>query len=238
MTCVTQKRMAMVWDLISLYFPVITSVFSNRKFGSTSARKEGARLLQIHKTIWTSSGVKDRVSSFSYTVSYLPSAGHPRVNSIYANVLLGAPGVGKTCTAECIADLMMKPLYPITCGDLGSTAEAVEKGLKKHFTLASKWNCVMLLDEADVFLAKRKQEDLVRNSIVSVFLRMLEYYKGLLFLTTNRVGAFDEAFKSRVHISLFCESHHNCLLAMPFPSIGTTSTICLMVTNQLNRPEL
>ena len=95
-------------------------------------------------------------------------------------------------------------MYPITCGDLGSTALEVEKSLKKHFTLASKWDCVMLLDEADVFLAMRKQEDLRRNSIVSVFLRMLEYYKGLLFLTTNRVGSFDEAFKSRVHISLFC----------------------------------
>lgn len=113
--------------------------------------------------------------------------------------------MGKTCTAECIAELVKKPLYPITCGDLGSTAEEVEKNLKKHFTLASTWDCVMLLDEADVFLAKRKTEDLHRNSIVSVFLRMLEYYKGLLFLTTNRVGAFDEAFKSRVHISLFCK---------------------------------
>ncbi|KAI4948165.1 hypothetical protein J4E91_006159 [Alternaria rosae] len=118
-------------------------------------------------------------------------------------LLHGAPGVGKTATAECIADLMEKPLYPITCGDLGSSAEDVEKNLKKHFTLASRWDCVMLLDEADVFLAKRKLEDLQRNSIVSVFLRMLEYYKGLLFLTTNRVGTFDEAFTSRVHISLF-----------------------------------
>jgi len=92
---------------------------------------------------------------------------------------------------------------------LGSSAEDVEKNLKKHFTLASKWDCVMLLDEADVFLAKRRTEDLRRNSIVSVFLRILEYYKGLLFLTTNRVGTFDEAFKSRVHISLFCEYHHS-----------------------------
>ena len=32
---------------------------------------------------------------------------------------------------------------------------------------------------------------------------MLEYYTGILFLTTNRVGAFDEAFKSRIHISLY-----------------------------------
>ncbi|KAF2232927.1 hypothetical protein EV356DRAFT_233477 [Viridothelium virens] len=118
-------------------------------------------------------------------------------------LLHGAPGVGKTCTAETIADLVWKPLYPITCGDLGSTAREVEQNLKQHFTLASRWDCVMLLDEADVFLAKRKTEDLDRNSIVSVFLRIMEYYKGLLFLTTNRIGTFDEAFMSRVHISLF-----------------------------------
>lgn len=36
-----------------------------------------------------------------------------------------------------------------------------------------------------------------------MFLRVLEYYNGILFLTTNRVGALDEAFKSRIHISLY-----------------------------------
>jgi hypothetical protein len=36
----------------------------------------------------------------------------------------------------------------------------------------------------------------------TVFLRQLEYYAGILFLTTNRIGVIDEAFKSRVHISL------------------------------------
>jgi hypothetical protein len=61
----------------------------------------------------------------------------------------------------------------------------------------------MLLDEADVFLAARDKRDLQRNAIVSVFLRVLEYYSGILFLTTNKVGTFDEAFKSRIHLSLY-----------------------------------
>lgn len=38
---------------------------------------------------------------------------------------------------------------------------------------------------------------------VIVFLRILEYYSGILFLTTNRVGILDEAFKSRIHISMY-----------------------------------
>lgn len=35
-----------------------------------------------------------------------------------------------------------------------------------------------------------------------VFLRVLEYYDGIMILTTNRVGTFDEAFKSRIHLAL------------------------------------
>ncbi|KAI0570531.1 hypothetical protein PtrSN002B_010851 [Pyrenophora tritici-repentis] len=41
-----------------------------------------------------------------------------------------------------------------------------------------------------------------RNALVSVFLRVLEYYDGILILTTNRIGTFDEAFKSRIQLAL------------------------------------
>lgn len=37
----------------------------------------------------------------------------------------------------------------------------------------------------------------------TVFLRVLDYYDGVLFLTTNRVGTVDEAFRSRIHLSLY-----------------------------------
>ncbi|KAI0404020.1 hypothetical protein F4802DRAFT_569427 [Xylaria palmicola] len=118
-------------------------------------------------------------------------------------LLHGVPGVGKTSTAECVADLFRRPLFQITSGDLGTTAKDVEDALEENFTLASRWNSILLIDEADVFLAERTKEDFVRNSLVAVFLRMMEYYSGVLFLTTNRVGTFDEAFTSRVHISLY-----------------------------------
>ena len=39
--------------------------------------------------------------------------------------------------------------------------------------------------------------------IAIVFLRVLEYYSGILILTTNRVGEFDEAVKSRIHVSMY-----------------------------------
>lgn len=45
---------------------------------------------------------------------------------------------------------------------------------------------VVLLDESEVFLEERTQADLERNALVSVFLRALEYYDGILILTSNR----------------------------------------------------
>ncbi|KPM38562.1 hypothetical protein AK830_g7977 [Neonectria ditissima] len=121
-------------------------------------------------------------------------------------LLHGPPGVGKTSTAECVADDTRRPLYPITCGDIGETAAEVEHNLQYNFQLAHKWGCVLLLDEADIFLTSRTDEDLRHNAVTSVFIRSLEYYAGILFLTTNRVGAIDSAFRSRIQMSLFYPS--------------------------------
>ena len=118
-------------------------------------------------------------------------------------LLHGAPGVGKTSTAECVAERTERPLFAITCGDIGESAIEVEESLEKSFSLAHRWGCLLLLDEADVFLSLRSQADLRRNAVVSIFLRTLEYYSGILFLTTNRVGTLDPAFKSRIHVSLY-----------------------------------
>jgi SpoVK/Ycf46/Vps4 family AAA+-type ATPase len=35
-----------------------------------------------------------------------------------------------------------------------------------------------------------------------VFLRLIEYYQGILFLTTNRLDEFDDAFQSRIHLTV------------------------------------
>ena len=118
-------------------------------------------------------------------------------------LLHGDPGVGKTSTAEAAAQRYDLPLYPITCGNLGDKPDAVEDQLQHIFQEAHRWNCVLLLDEADIFLTKRSQTELERNALVSVFLRQLEYYGGILFLTTHRVGVLDDAFRSRIRLSLY-----------------------------------
>ena len=97
---------------------------------------------------------------------------------------------------------MKAPLYMMSAGDLGLDSSEVEASLSNVLEMATKWNAILLLDEADVFLEQRSSHDLERNKLVSIFLRILEYYEGILFLTTNRVDNIDAAFQSRIHISM------------------------------------
>ncbi|KXT06785.1 hypothetical protein AC578_7166 [Pseudocercospora eumusae] len=117
-------------------------------------------------------------------------------------VLHGPPGVGKTLTAETVAESVERPLYMVSSGDLGTNSEALDDRLSRILDMASTWKAVLLIDEADVFLERRSLHDMERNSLVSIFLRVLEYYEGILFLTSNRVNTFDDAFKSRIHVPL------------------------------------
>ena len=61
---------------------------------------------------------------------------------------------------------------------------------------AQRWGAVMLIDEADVYI-RRRGNDIDHNAVVASFLRTLEYFHGLLFLTTNRVEDVDDAIASR-----------------------------------------
>jgi SpoVK/Ycf46/Vps4 family AAA+-type ATPase len=113
----------------------------------------------------------------------------------------GPPGVGKTLTAEAVAEVAHRPLYVLTSGELGDNPDSVQNQLSNILELAEEWKAVLLLDEADVFLVERDNVNLTRNAITSIFLRKLEYYQGILLLTTNRLSSIDPAFQSRVH---FC----------------------------------
>ena len=108
----------------------------------------------------------------------------------------GPPGVGKTLTAEVYAEIIGRPLYRVHSGQLGLNVAAMELALKEALTRAQRWGAVMLIDEADVYI-RRRADDLTTNAVVGVFLRVLEYFNGLLFLTTNRIDDIDEAIVSR-----------------------------------------
>jgi SpoVK/Ycf46/Vps4 family AAA+-type ATPase len=121
-------------------------------------------------------------------------------------LLYGTPGSGKTLTAETAAEGAQKALISASLGDLNRENRPwlFELRLKQVLTYATMWKAVVLLDEADVFLEARQESlgDGTRNALVAVFLRELEYFSGIVFLTTNRIETFDQAMKSRIHLAL------------------------------------
>jgi len=112
-------------------------------------------------------------------------------------LLAGGPGCGKTLTAEAISEVTRRPLCVISAGYLGTTLDNVETNLTQMMDLSKRWNAVLLIDEAEVFLQKRTGTEVERNGLVSIFLRQLEYYQGILILTTNLPGNCDPAFESK-----------------------------------------
>lgn len=82
-------------------------------------------------------------------------------------LLHGVPGVGKTATAEAISLEHRKPLFTLTPGDLGTDSSNLTRFLRHYFRLASRWDCVLLLDEADTFLSQRSKYDIQRNALIS-----------------------------------------------------------------------
>jgi len=97
----------------------------------------------------------------------------------------GKPGTGKTLTAEVYSEVAKRPLYAVQCSQLGTNEEELEKKLTTVLNRATRWGAILLIDEADVYIYERGT-DIGQNAIVGVFLRLLEYYGGILFLTTNR----------------------------------------------------
>lgn len=113
----------------------------------------------------------------------------------------GAPGLGKTLTAEVYAETIGRPLYRVAAGQLGVEVAEVSQTLEKVLRRAERWGAVLLLDEADVYVRARGN-DIQHNAIVAAFLQTLEYFHGLMFMTTNRAGDVDDAIASRM-IAMF-----------------------------------
>ena len=119
------------------------------------------------------------------------------------NILLsGPPGVGKTLTAEAVAEHFRLPLYKLGAAELGTNSTAISLGLREHMTQSANLGAILLIDEADMFLGARDTQNWNQRAIVSEFLKAIEEHRNILFLTTNRAEDFDVAAISRMNLNL------------------------------------
>ncbi len=92
-------------------------------------------------------------------------------------------------------------------GILGTTADELERRLCEILRLSARLDALVLLDEADSVLAERSSNSTVeRNAMVSVMLRLVEYHRGILFLTSNKIESIDPAFRTRITLALRYDS--------------------------------
>ena len=153
----------------------------------TSGKRYFVNINNLQPVSWSSSAInrlildkdkKDLLKALVSNVNDLQS----QSGDIIANkgrgltiVLHGPSGVGKTLTAECMAEYAKKPLIPLSVGNLVAVEDSIEERLTEAFTTASRLGAILLLDEADVVLEARSFEDVRRNGIVS----------GLCFITIH-----------------------------------------------------
>lgn len=156
-------------------------------------------------------GIKDVIRSLveSDKIDYTDIITNKGLGYIF--LLSGGPGVGKTLTAEALAETLERPIYYLAVGDLGVDVESLEGKLKGVLEIAETWNAILLIDEIDIFVQKRGgNSDINRNAMTGVFLRLLEYYSGIMFLTTNLIDNLDAAFLSRVSLNIDYGSGLTC----------------------------
>lgn len=123
----------------------------------------------------------------------------------------GAPGTGKTLTAEAIAGELGQPIYLVTPERLMSKwLGQTERAMARIFDEAAGHQAVMVVDEADTFLESRQSAgeygQRSANNTVNVFLRKLEEFGGVAILITNRAANLDPALERRLSARITFEA--------------------------------
>ena len=118
-------------------------------------------------------------------------------------LLAGAPGTGKTLSAEVLAyqlgvELMIVDISRVVSKWIGET----EKNLEKVFQAAEQSKAALLFDEADALFGKRTEvndaSDRNANLETAYLLTRLESYEGLVVMSTNMRNNIDPAFLRRL----------------------------------------
>jgi SpoVK/Ycf46/Vps4 family AAA+-type ATPase len=172
--------------------PIVT--LDNDVILSTATRvqlDEGLAKLKFHKKIYE-----------DWNFGSVDKQGRSVILNFY-----GAPGTGKTLTAEAFAGSLSQPIIKLGIAELESKFMGeTSKNIQAVFKAATEASAVLFFDEADTLLGKRLSSvtqgiDNEVNAMRSTLLIELERFSGITIFATNFAKNYDEAFRSRI-------SHH------------------------------
>jgi hypothetical protein len=169
----------------------------------------GLAPIQFSDEPWEQLVLPPRTKELLYASARFNQSGAPGVSDIIKGksqgalyLLYGPPGTGKTLTVEAISEKFHLPLYTVSLGELGTSAQEVDSAINNILALCAQWKAVVLLDEGDALLEQREKGHLQLNSLTGVLLRSLENFDGQLYMTSNRLQHIDKAVLSRVTLAL------------------------------------
>jgi len=118
-------------------------------------------------------------------------------------LMTGPSGTGKTLAASWLATKLGVPLYRV---DLAAVVSKyigeTEKNIASLLARAEHSEIVLLFDEADSLFGKRTDikdsNDRFANSQTNYLLQRIEFYRGIVLLTSNSRERFDAAFTRRL----------------------------------------
>lgn len=129
-------------------------------------------------------------------------------------IFYGPPGTGKTLTAHSLSRSLKRQVLSFDCSKILSMyVGESEKNVRKIFdtytdlTLQTKTEPILLLNEADQFLASRSagvgsSADQMHNQMQNIFLEQIEKFQGILIATTNLLENIDAAFSRRFNYKI------------------------------------
>lgn len=125
-----------------------------------------------------------------------------RIKPGYRVMFHGAPGTGKTLTANLLGKYTKHDVYRIDLSLVVSKYIGdTEKNLSKLFDKAKNKDWILFFDEADALFGKRTNvrdaHDKYANQEVSYLLQRIESHPGLVILASNFKGNIDKAFTRR-----------------------------------------
>ena len=123
----------------------------------------------------------------------------------------GPPGTGKTICAEAIAHALGMKLLLVNYAEVESMwVGETPKNVAALFRAAAEQRAVLFFDEADAIAARRtagvgQPNAREANTTVSVLLRELEGFNGVVIFATNLAANFDPAFERRIRTHVLFE---------------------------------